>query len=449
MSNASKHTRRLPRCLELFFRTALAFVSVLYVSVSCRKTEPSAPEPSFPEEIDNVLVIYAAGKNNLAGDIRTNIEDFCKGYLPAGGDRNILLIYSRLSSSYNPCPSYLERAYMYQGRIVRDTVRTYADDRNAADADMLSEVLSDARELFPGKGYGLLFSSHATGWLPAGYYGNSDKYDRLMSAGSARYSSGQLPIPGLPEGSVPYVELPYDPSRPMVKSIGQDRMSSNGSSLSYEIDLNDFAEAIPMHLDYIFFDCCLMGGIETAYELKDKCDRIIFSPTEVLSTGFNYSTMGVQLLGGSQPDLVKVCSDYYDRYNAMSGDWKSATVTLIDCSRLEPLAEACRLIFSNHREALDQLTGEGIQQYFQYNYHWFYDLRDIAVKAGASRMELDLLDSVLDNCIIYKAATERFITFPINTYSGLSMYLPGNGSAYLDNFYRNLKWNQATGLVSE
>jgi hypothetical protein len=37
--------------------------------------------------------------------------------------------------------------------------------------------------------------------------------------------------------------------------------------------------------------------------------------------------------------------------------------------------------------------------------------------------------------------------FYINTFSGFSMYLPSNGHAELDKYYRTLKWNQATGLV--
>jgi hypothetical protein len=37
--------------------------------------------------------------------------------------------------------------------------------------------------------------------------------------------------------------------------------------------------------------------------------------------------------------------------------------------------------------------------------------------------------------------------FPIRAYCGLSMYLPADGSAYLDNAYKELVWNQATALV--
>ena len=36
----------------------------------------------------------------------------------------------------------------------------------------------------------------------------------------------------------------------------------------------------------------------------------------------------------------------------------------------------------------------------------------------------------------------------INTHSGLSMYLPfTTGRDYLNNFYKSLEWNKATGLI--
>ena len=77
------------------------------------------------------------------------------------------------------------------------------------------------------------------------------------------------------------------------------------------------------------------------------------------------------------------------------------------------------------------------------------------VKAGISDTEKNNLKNAVDACILYKAATPTFLLyktgggsgFKIETYSGFSMYLPCNGSDYLDNYYKSLAWNKATGLV--
>ena len=59
----------------------------------------------------------------------------------------------------------------------------------------------------------------------------------------------------------------------MVKSIGQSR--HNGRS--YEIEIEDFAKAIPMKLDYILFDACLMGNLEIALNIAPYADYLVAS----------------------------------------------------------------------------------------------------------------------------------------------------------------------------
>ena len=138
----------------------------------------------------------------------------------------------------------------------------------------------------------MIFSSHATGYLPSGYYTNPNGYKFKKSA---MLRSRGIPAP------VPYIEPDFDPSLPMVKSIGQDQVGPSNGRVSYEMELADFAEAIPMKLDYILFDACLMGGIEVAYELRGKCGQVGFSQAEVLAEGFDYKKLTQHLLQREVP----------------------------------------------------------------------------------------------------------------------------------------------------
>ena len=394
---------------------AIMALAVCLAISSCQKTEEPEREP---EVKDRVLLYYAAGFNNLSGYLEDDIDELCtEGYVPSKTSGNVLLVFQNLAEgSYTtPVTPVLYRVYKdTEGKTVKETVMTLEAGTVAASAETVNTILTTVRDTYPSYEYGMIFSSHATGWLPA---------------------SGTV---------VRALQDTVSPS-----SIGSEYSPDTGTSVQYEMDLADFADAIPMHLDYIIFDCCLMGGIEVAYELRDKCDRIVFSPTEVIASGFKYSTMGKQLLGQQNPDLEGVCRDYYEYYagHPYGGDWRSATVTLIDCSMTEPVANVCREIFDRHRNGLARINPEDVQQYYTGNYHWFYDLYDIAAKAGASAEDLTDLQSALDGCIAYKAATDAFLGVPIDTYSGLSMYLPCNGSYYLDSAYKLLDWNDATGLV--
>ena len=403
------------------------------------------------DETRNVLLLYSAGFNSISDYLKEDIQDLMKGDLPSDSRmKDVLLVYSHLPVRKNaysePNPPVLMRIYKgNEGEVVSDTLVRYHESVHSADPAQLNAVLTYVRDNFPAKTYGMIFSSHATGYLPAGYYTNPKEYMYAPSSVMMGRQGHQKPHYG-----VPYVEPEHDPSLPMVKSVGQDQVGTYGAYLSYEIQIEDFAKALPMYmyLDYILFDACLMGGVEVAYELAGKCGLVGFSQTEVLADGFDYKEIPAHLLHGGNPDPQAVCEDYFQQYDIQSGIYRSATISMVDCSKMEPLAEVCRELFEKYREPMRLVDPETIQRFYRYDYHWFYDLADIVAKSGATDEELQALNDALKQCVVYKAATPEFMgSFTIDTYSGFSMYLPSHGSLELDKYYKTLKWNIDTGLV--
>ena len=399
----------------------------------------------------NVLLLYSAGYNSLYSFLADDIADIQQGWLPgAGRNENILLIYSHLTAKganyATPVQPTLTRVYKdYEGKTVTDTLVRFPEDTHSATAEQLHDVLAYVNQTFPAKSYGMIFSSHATGYLPSGYYTNPKGYVFQDKSGIS-YKAGLGRRISQP---VPYIAPEHDPSLPAVKSIGQDQVGTYGNYLSYEMNLDDFARAIPMEMEYILFDACLMGGVEVAYELKDKCHFVGFSQAEVLAEGFEYRSLTSHLLGSPTPNPQAVCEDYFNQYDIQSGIYRSATISYIDCTMMETLASTCHELFEKYRDAISVLKGSNVQRYYRGSYHWFYDLYDIIAKAGASAEELQQLQAALDQCVVYKAATPGFMgAFTILTYSGFSMYLPSDGSIELDKYYRTLEWNKATGLVN-
>ncbi len=425
--------------------------------IACSKDWVGEMEPAPGQAADNqdrvestdsrkVMILYIAGYNNLQEYLKKNIDDLQKGWLPKKSRTNdILLVYSHLSKTKSdhttPTEPVLTRIYKdNEGNPVTDTIRTYSSSEISASAFHLREVLTFIKDEFPAKSYGLVFSSHATGYLPAGFYGNPGGY--IFDEGT-QYRSG---IRRQAPSAVPYIEIERDPSLPEVKSIGQ----TVRNRMSYEMDLRDFADAIPMKMDYIIFDACLMGGIETAYELAEKCDRIAFSQAEVLAQGFNYTTITSHLLNNTDTSHPEgVCDDYFKFYDSQTGAMRSATISMVDCRRLEPVADICRELFEKYRTGLNTLSHTKVQRFYTSNYHWFYDLESILENAGASSEDMDRLRDAIDGCMIYRGWTPSFLgsSFNIDTFCGFSMYLPRNGNRELDKYYKTLKWNQMTGLV--
>ncbi len=395
-------------------------------------------------EVQNkVLLLYSAGMNSLRNYLLDDINDLRKGWLPGNSSQDdVLLVYTHTpekSGDYKTQTTpYLIRFYADRaGNAAADTLLTFPKGTVSASAKQLNYVLQYVKDNFRARSYGMIFSSHATGFLPPGYYNNPYSYTFIKS-GQLSMSDGGYPAP------VPYIEPMYDPSLPMVKSIGQD---VSGSS-SYEIDIRNFADAIPYKLDYILFDACLMGGIEVAYELQGKCGRVGFSQAEVLAEGLDYKTLSKHLLQNRISDPKAVCEDYFTQYDTQTGVYRSATVSLIDCDRLSSLAEVCMTIFGAHRDGLANINPKKVQRFYRFDKQWFYDLESIIIEAGASESELAALYAALDECVLYKGHTPEFMSeFKIDTFSGLSMYLPCQGTLELDKYYRTLSWNEATELV--
>ena len=409
-------------------------------------SRPQTPEQDRESEgcRDKVFIIYSMGFNNLSYDLNEDINDLLTGEIPSFNPKDdALIILSHTTqnnrSNYKTATSpVLFQAYKsVDGSVKRDTLIVYPEGSVAASKDILSEVLTYVKTEFPAKHYGMLVSSHATGWAPEMYcYSPPDK------SSSGIWMSKEKTFKPLEK---------YTAERPLTKSIGSH---FNGSSANAdEIELQDFVEAIPFHLDYLIFDCCLMGGIEVAYELKNVCDKICFSQTEILSEGMDYIRMASHIFGNSEPDIEAIAYDYYSKYAAKYDDVnRSATISVVDCRKLGPIAD----IIKRNRDAIatlaDKMERTYVQKYYQSRYSRnhgiFFDLEDIVIKAGVPESELEALSNALEECVTCKFATPTFLKdLEIQHHSGFSMYLTDPDRTILNSYYTTLEWNKYTQLI--
>ncbi len=393
---------------------------------------------NVPEGNRKVMLLYEAGFNSLGGYMRTNIADLQEGYLP-GKDRDddVLLLFSHLTKSsrnytFETAPAMI-RLYSDRGKCRMDTLKVWPVGQPVAHAAMVTEVFDWVKENFPAASYGAVMSSHATGWLPKGYFSDPGSCDGEDDRGSAVYWS------------------------PRRKTFGQEYYSSGAKT--EEIEIKDLAAAIPYKLDYILFDACLMATVEVAWELRNVCSYLAVSPCEIPGAGFNYKTLTGHLLQPEVPDLKAACMDYYAAYE--NDSVYGATISMIDCGALEPLASACRTLFGRYRSSILNLEGKNVQVYDRIlsgkYYYAFFDLKDMLREAGATEEDLALLQRALDQALVYEAHTARFIDVKLERCCGLATYLPAypdyrrdtwHGTKFLDGFYKsNVSWNDATGLV--
>lgn len=387
-------------------------VSFLSMAVSCQVMSDGYGDMN----VGSTVLIYMAADNNLSYNAKRDIEEMKKGNLPYyfdEGTGNVLLVYADISGE---TPKLMRLSRDRFGTANTEVLMEY-EDRNSCSDSVMRSVLEYAAGLFPSDNNGLVLWSHGTGWLPESYY-------------SQPYYAGA-------DGAPVFRPAAQDPYAGYVKSFG----SEDG----VEMDIRSLADALPVHYSFILFDACLMGGVEVAYELKDKCDYFIGSAAEILADGFPYDKVISDFFDGRQ-GLENACRKYYEHYKD-----NGATVSMVDTRRLNALAESCLDIFLAGRAAIGSLDMDSVQGYFRMDRHWFYDLGDF-VSRIASEENYRVFSEAMDNAVICKWHTEMFVIggvpqFPIKTFSGLSTYIPNPENSVLDEYYRTLDWNKAVRMV--
>lgn len=363
--------------------------------------------------------MYFDGNNNLSSCVQPNIDSLLKGYLPADGLwSDALLVYEHTQGAR---PTLYKYAKDRDGHVVRTLVAVYDPETVSTDPLTMKRVIADARMAYPAKEYGLVLWSHGSGWLPEFYHGSPTDMSDIKDY--------------IEPGSDSFNVKSNDS-----KSFGMDNNDS-------EMDIMALSNVLDNDYEFIIFDCCLMSCVEVAYELRNNTKYIIASPAEIMTKGFPYSRIMSPIFEGKERvmALQTVCYDYYDYYNSdRSEPW--GTIALIDCSQLEPLARVCKNIFFNHQGEISSINPKFVQQYDRNTRCWFNDMDDFVSRIASGNEYEDFLNA-LNNVVIDKYATEKFISIPIRHYSGISIYIPNLNYTNLNDYYRTLSWNRATGLL--
>jgi hypothetical protein len=284
-----------------------------------------------------------------------------------------------------------EAPYLLQIGQNKETFIESYPELNSADTQTMQIVIQEITEMYPADEYGLILWSHGTSWLPAG-----------------------------------------------------SRLRSFGKDSGKEMNIVDLAKALPMHFKFILFDACLMGSVEVVYELRNCTDYIIASSTETIAEGFPYHLILPELVKPN-PDRTKVAQEYFNYYNNRQGAYRSATVSVINTAELEALAYEMKRLLENFTftETFNRVS---IQRLDVYGEQYHFDLLDFVNKDFPDADKNAFLDQ-LNRTVLYKNATPMFLfEYEINSYCGLSCYIPHPQRNDLNEYYKTLKWYSDAGI---
>lgn len=383
----------------------LFILLILLLPVSCNKNnEGLSPEPSIYSQ--RTVIAYMVADNNLYDNALEDLNEMKAGWNPAFGRLVVYVDYPNYAPKPNPHLMLIGRDKTNKGSST--IVKEYAE-QNSASADVLRQVILDCTELYPSESYGLVLWSHGTGWLPP----------NALNAQAGLFSSQAAALE----------------HQRLVKTYAAD----NGQ----EMGITDLASALPFKFDFILFDACFMGGVEVAYELRDKADYLIASAAEILVTGFPYET-AVPTFYEMDADYSNTAQVYFNHYNSLTVPYRSATIAVIKTAELEDLAQATKSIFARSDTNMSSLNRGSLQMYDSYTRTLFFDFEDF-VQALAQNENLNEFETQLNKTVIFKANTNNFLgKYDITKHCGLSTYIPYNTT--LNTAYKNLAWYDAVGV---
>lgn len=370
---------------------------------SCSNDPSDSPfvGPEEPGEAESSILIYAVATNNLASNLISDKSEMLRGAQNIDLNKNNILIFETknlyLQNNVRTCQISLIKLVKGDSGYNWETIEEYSSDIDPLDPLTVKNTINNFIDKFPAKSYGLVFWSHSTG---------ADPY------------------------------MPVSRSEAMSYSFGQDQTAS--LEANEQINVDELASAIPNDLfHYIWFDSCYMSNIESIYEFRKKCNYYVGYPTEVDGYGLPYDIV-LPYMVGEDPDLVHAAELFYNHYKN-----SIATVAVMDMAKIENFANACSSYLSEGYE----VSNSSMMKYSRGTIGPFYDLGDY-VKAMAKESAKNLPDNVwneiLDDFVIYKAATPRdynnALIYP-ERYSGISThkYTFGNDSSN-ESFYKSLSW---------
>lgn len=378
-------------------------------------------------------------ENNLISYYHYNINAMMNGYKNAPDGTN-WLIY--IDDGDSPTLSRLYKES--NGTVAEEVIKTY-ESQYSTDPTVMNQVLNDAYSAYPADSLGLILSSHGNGSLYSFY-----SYTEL-----SQYISS--PIQSLAFGS---------------EAIYSDENGNyTGYGLSYTMNITDLREALEgiPHLHYILFDACLMGNIETAYELKDYASYMIAAPNNVPGMGFPYESVLTDLITMDEYNLTRAINQYTTSYATNANTWDDfASCALYDLTKLSDFAVSFNQMLSEDG-VLDRLASvrrTDMQLYeadsntpVEYPDYPLYDIGllidSIASAETAAQLRQQLGEVItqyahLDYLSVTSDGATLLLPYNSSRVCGLTTYIPPTVPYYetsLRKYNASLSWCEDSGLL--
>lgn len=355
------------------------------------ESEPGPVPPEHPEKDGGTVLVYMVANNDLGqrGWDQKDIDEMAAGMSAVKtANPSHLLVYHAASGK---APELKE--VCSDGTVA--TLKSYDGEAPSVSIARMREVIADAQavdSLAPLRG--MVFWSHATGWL---------------------------------EESSAYEDPDFDGVRPL--SFGYD----SGRRMS----IPALAQALDgTELDFIYFDCCLMGTVEVVYELRHAAAKIAAVATELPLEGMPYDRNLPHFFSGKADAMESAAKATYDYYCSAEASNNSVAMVVTRTSGLDRLAELSRAVMETGAVVTDDYKGvpffrPSVTVTGSYDMHHYYT---------ELRADEDWRKAY-NNTVTYYAATPKSYGLDMAQFKGLGTNVfSAAGDRRLGYGYKQLAW---------
>ncbi|MBN2658857.1 MAG: hypothetical protein JXR86_17515 [Spirochaetales bacterium] len=292
-------------------------------------------ETQFSPSADETwtFMVYLDGDNNLESYALVDLNEMEEGIQRSGNSSmEVIVLLDRrddgaADSEWKDCRYYRVRPDNSDAILSERVDAGDLGELNLGDPAVLSNFIVFCREEFPADHYALMLWNHG---------------------GGARSLSSSF------EGTVTPRQICEDDS-------------ASGDSLFLDEIQQALESGAPEGLDLISMDACLMGTVETAYELRARADYFVASMSDVSAAGWDYG----ELFGSMSPGPAG-CADSRSLSELMVTAYSESVVSrtdqsisAIELSRMEPLKSSIdklaeELYLSDNKSFIEDIRNKTI-----------------------------------------------------------------------------------------
>ena len=292
-------------------RRLLFFLFVATLFVGCDNINPSGGSggdtPSLPDikpflkgdTVSRTLLVYMMAENSLTNDLLDDFSEIKRAAEKLDNNSRLFVYFDNSDTTRLPA---LYQYLSYEGELIENAVYTFEDDVCSSDTTVLAKVLNLILDDYPTQAFDLIMGSHADGWV--------------------------------------HHKANASPNRVIGIDNGKNTYSNN---ITTTIEIDELAtvlrDNLPMKIDRLMFDACLMQGVEVAYALRNVADWIIASPAEIPANGAPYDYIIPEFFN-SESGVDDIMYEYKRAYD---NEYYAVVLSAVRASYMQDLADSTRV----------------------------------------------------------------------------------------------------------